>query len=637
MSGAAADISYEESSADSESSSESNQADAAWPEGREPRHADVIGTQDSVRSGASIEYDREVPYKSIPGLEVVSDDAVEDGADWDSLFADAFPPTPTQRTGAAVSDTEPTPKKQKIAAKPEQRDTDDDEADEEGGDVDDDPPGVADEDAEPQKKKTRKVYFWTVSGPGAAKFMKQHPDYRARFGQALVDAYNKSNPQAGVQYYAVFVEPGQVGTRTPEKHLHAVVLTKKSIKFVGVANALRVAGLYGHASVTHDGYYSGFRYCWRPSVKKTLRDLDAEPFFSENHPSAEDAQRAPRTSAATKGRKAGAATGKGAEKPPKPPRFSLPALKALVRREKITSVAELMLRATRIPELADFCLARRRELRGYLSTVWEIEGAKATVERSSKSLVDILEDARSKPCVCDGAWTEVAEDICTRQGIDKTTFCTAIYTSLEIGNKKGSNVFIYGPTNSGKTFLVAPLEDIYATFVRWEKKATKPFENLPCCELILLQDFRYNPDGAVGWEDLLVVFEGGVVSCDVKGGAGVKHRVKQPVVLTSKEKMYHTDEREFDQMLKRFKFFETKFTIADGDKRLVDDCAACFAGFIIANKAAAGPQFCAVGASPAERPREQGRVAFCPACGGPVTPGSVGVLQRVRGAVALLG
>ena len=55
-------------------------SESSWPDGVEPPDAlaDVINTQESVRSGVSEDYDPRRGYRSIKGLTVVPDSMVED-------------------------------------------------------------------------------------------------------------------------------------------------------------------------------------------------------------------------------------------------------------------------------------------------------------------------------------------------------------------------------------------------------------------------------------------------------------------------------------------------------------------------------------------------------------------------------
>ena len=62
---------------------------------------------------------------------------------------------------------------------------------------------------------------------------------------------------------------------------------------------------------------------------------------------------------------------------------------------------------------------------------------------------------------CNGLWYTCAIDILRRSKINKYVFADAIRELLEKGRGRGRNIFIMGPTSSGKTFILKPLLDIY--------------------------------------------------------------------------------------------------------------------------------------------------------------------------------
>ena len=89
------------------------------------------------------------------------------------------------------------------------------------------------------------------------------------------------------------------------------------------------------------------------------------------------------------------------------------------------------------------------------------------------------------------------------------SFCAAIYDALENGRGKYRNIYIYGPANTGKTFMISPLKKLYNAF---SNPATGTFawvgaEN---AEIVLLNDFRWHPS-IIAWGDLLQLLEGDIL------------------------------------------------------------------------------------------------------------------------------
>jgi len=51
-----------------------------------------------------------------------------------------------------------------------------------------------------------------------------------------------------------------------------------------------------------------------------------------------------------------------------------------------------------------------------------------------------------------------------KHGIERVLFADAVVALLALGRGKGRNIYITGPTNCGKTFILDPLRVIFNTF-----------------------------------------------------------------------------------------------------------------------------------------------------------------------------
>ena len=146
-----------------------------------------------------------------------------------------------------------------------------------------------------------------------------------------------------------------------------------------------------------------------------------------------------------------------------------------------------------------------------ISVAKEFSEAEGKFERSKRTRIDILKDAKQAKCVdnCDGRWLEAAIQLMGYNGIEISSFCKAIYTALENGRGKYQNIYIYGPANCGKTFILSPLKQIYHVFCN---PATGSFAWLGVeeAEIILLNDFRWSAS-VIAWGDLLQALEGDIV------------------------------------------------------------------------------------------------------------------------------
>lgn len=110
---------------------------------------------------------------------------------------------------------------------------------------------------------------------------------------------------------------------------------------------------------------------------------------------------------------------------------------------------------------------------------------------------------------CEGRWVTAAEELLQRHHIPKDIFFKALFTGLSKGRGKYQNVFIHGPANCGKSFILSPLKVIYDTF---SNPATGSFAWIGAeqAEIIFLNDFRWDPK-IIAWADLLQALEGDTV------------------------------------------------------------------------------------------------------------------------------
>ncbi|CAB3986991.1 Hypothetical predicted protein [Paramuricea clavata] len=118
-------------------------------------------------------------------------------------------------------------------------------------------------------------------------------------------------------------------------------------------------------------------------------------------------------------------------------------------------------------DLVEFILNRSpKTLADILSTTWQMKGAREKIARSTKSRMDLLQEASNSDCVsgCNGDWLQCAKEVLQNNGIDISCFANSVRESLTIGRKKHHYVMIVGPANCGKTFLLKPLKVVYHTF-----------------------------------------------------------------------------------------------------------------------------------------------------------------------------
>ena len=82
----------------------------------------------------------------------------------------------------------------------------------------------------------------------------------------------------------------------------------------------------------------------------------------------------------------------------------------------------------------------------------------------------------------------IALDILQRNCIARDDFCSAIRELLQKGRGKYRNIFLKGPANCGKTFLLNPLTIIYKTFLN-PASTTFAWVGAESAEIIFLKRF----------------------------------------------------------------------------------------------------------------------------------------------------
>ena len=127
--------------------------------------------------------------------------------------------------------------------------------------------------------------------------------------------------------------------------------------------------------------------------------------------------------------------------------------------------------------------------------------------------------------------------------MSREAFSQAVKDLLEKGRGKFRNILFKGPANTGKTFLLNPLNIVYRSF---SNPATSTFARVGAeiAELIFLNDFRWNPQ-IIHWHNLLLMLEG------------------QPVHLPA-PKSYFSKDLEFTKRQPNFLHNETRFGLRQG-------------------------------------------------------------------------
>ncbi|CAB3999311.1 hypothetical protein BSL78_20361 [Paramuricea clavata] len=300
--------------------------------------------------------------------------------------------------------------------------------------------------------KQRSIYLITYSQCGNSGLSRQ------AFAQIILDAWNDSCLSRIIQW-VVSEEMHQDGG----KHFHMALKLDKKTRWLAVRNFLDMRhGIKVNFSDKHDNYFSAYKY--------VVKD-DADYVLSDNHPDLTNAT-APRTTNASQKRK-GTAKKAGAATKKKKKRMAVYDVVRIIQTKGIKSRLELMALASKWQEqgktdLAEFVSNRGpRVVNEALETAHELTMAEKRLERINKTRIQLLQEHLTQPCRdnCEGIWLRSAAEILEGNGIPVSIFAGAVYDALLRGRGKYRNIYIYGPANCGKTFLISPLKTIYECFV----------------------------------------------------------------------------------------------------------------------------------------------------------------------------
>jgi hypothetical protein len=215
-------------------------------------------------------------------------------------------------------------------------------------------------------------------------------------------------------------------------------------------------------------------------------------------------------------------------------------------------------------DLAEFVMNRQPKVIAHvIKTTWDMLNAKANLERSKKTHIQLLDESKTGECIenCEGRWLQCAKEVLTTNGTREREFANAIYTLLQKGRGKYRNVMLTGPANCGKTFLLKPLNMIYRTFTN-PASGTFAWVGVQQAECIFLNDFRWN-DKIIPWHDLLLLLEGEPVHFPAPKthfAEDILFESDTPVFATSKNRLAYikggtVDERETEMMSVRWNVF----------------------------------------------------------------------------------
>ena len=422
------------------------------------------------------------------------------------------------------------------------------------------------------------VYLVTYSRADLSKI----PD-RQTFALAVKESFEHLQV-ANVQHWAVSQENHATATRGQSiKHYHMALKLTSRMRWARVKQYLESSrDIRVHFSDEHNTYYSAYKYVTKE---------DEDYLLSENHPNLQDPPSTEQAIAANK------AKGKKIKKKTtkKRKRYSTSDVVDIIRQNKIKTRLELINLAMvqkeqGKSELSDFIANRgRKVVNEALDLAKEFDDAPEALARLQKTRIQLLEEAYTLSCSdeCKGQWLHCALDVLNRNEICTQSFCNSVYKALLEGRGKYKNVYISGPANTGKTFLVSPLKTIYRSFVN-PATGTFAWVGAEEAEVIILNDFRWHPS-IIAWGDFLQLLEGDIVHLPAPksfASKDIEFNKDTPFFATSDSPIVlikggNIDQANTQMMAVRWRHFNLWRPIPEQDQKRIAPCPGCFSRFIL--------------------------------------------------------
>jgi hypothetical protein len=342
-------------------------------------------------------------------------------------------------------------------------------------------------------------------------------------------------------------------------------------------------GIKVNFSSKHGTYYSAYQYVTKED--EHFQVSDGHPLLSSP----------PATEAATMAKKGTKKQGKSQRQGRKRERYTTFDVVELIRESKIKNRLELINLAVKQQNegktvLAEFMANRgTRIVQEALDLAREFDEAPKKLARMQKSRVQLLKEAYSGECAvdCGGKWLECGLNLLERNEIRSSSFCNAIYKALDLGRGKYRNVYVYGPSNSGKTFILKPLRLIFNAFTN-PATGTFAWSGVEDAEVVLLNDFRWHPS-IIAWADFLQLLEGDIVhiaapknvcskDIEFKQDTPFFATADAPIVLVKGGSL---DQCNTQMMEVRWVFFHFWRQIPEESQVELLPCPKCFAKLII--------------------------------------------------------
>jgi hypothetical protein len=274
-----------------------------------------------------------------------------------------------------------------------------------------------------------------------------------------------------------------------------------------------------------------------------------------------------------------------------------------------------------------------------LQKVRKSKGAKEMVRRRALTREEILKEAADAACSCPtpGECYDLMKGALEKNKLDGL-FQQRVAEALREGRGKGSCFFTQGPSDSGKSFVLYPLELIFKTYKPPDPagEPSYPLSKLIGSEIILCNEFEWDKR-IVSWAGLKKLFEGEpvMVALPKNGGEDVIWSKDAPVIGSVRHRIAMVtrgvvNEDESEQMDNRVSYMKFWYDLkqAPGGRKKCKPCKACGARLYLEGFSGAS------GAPPAV-PLAPAASSSSPAPGGAAPKDARSVIQELKDLAAL--
>ena len=450
-----------------------------------------------------------------------------------------------------------------------------------------------------KQNNTKRVFLVTLSNFNRVTFPR-----RMSFGAAVVEAFGANN----VEYFVASKEPHE----TPGKyHYHCAIKLKNPVRWLSakkylkenfncvcnfaVSNSL-YAGAYRYATKSDHTFFEASVLVRHPNldlISKTYeRALTANTTYREN---------------AQKRKANDGGEGSSGAKPKKRTRAEFRAdLGLFIVENSIKKEIELVaLAKSRLVsgdrKLFDYLFnMKKRDRVELVSDAWRFADSDTILREENIAVMKYIME-KNYPCECnEGEWKWCAQNLFERNNIDLNDFREALQRCLTLGRRKHNNLMLVGPTSSGKTFLLKPLQKMVPHVFSNPPGSTFGWMGAENANLVFLNDMRWKPPGPthhgnISWEAFFNLLEGNDVSLPAAMNVQSEHvHIKRPIPILATsispityfvnnpmEPQTDTHVGENRMMAERWVTFTFTVSIPGDEQREVPPCGACFKEFLL--------------------------------------------------------